>query len=142
MHFRPNFDRYSPSDLSWLGSRHAVDNAETGTLGEKTTHIRKAVLPSDTALHRDGDYWLPVTSKTQPVDGFLLTDQDNVPGEVVPIIWHGRIHVDRFPDSNNRVTISECDHPEFTFVHEPSDSLWNEDGSTNFDQVGSLRGDN
>ncbi|QQU97790.1 hypothetical protein [Corynebacterium amycolatum] len=142
MHIRPDVGSYSPSDLSWLGSRHAVDEAETGTLGEKTTHIRMPVLPSGTALRRDGDYWLPVTSKSQQVDGFLLTDQDNNPGEIVPIIWHGRIRVDRLPDSNNRVHIAECDHPEFTFVREPGGSLWNEDGSKNFDQLGEIRGDN
>ena len=119
MHFRPEFDRYSPSDLSWLGSRHAVD----------------------TALHREGDYWVPVTSKTQSVDGFLLTDQDNNPGEVVPIVWHGRVRIDRLPDSNNRVNIADCDHAEFTFVHEPHGSLWNEDGSTNFDAIGDVRED-
>ena len=119
MDILPTRAEFGPSDQSWLGSRHAVDNAETGQLDKATTHIRLSVLPSGTALHRkDDEFWEPVTSSKQSVDGFLLTDQDNKPGEVVPILWQGRVRVDRLPNSNNGVDLTKCEHPQFVLVHE------------------------
>ncbi|WP_054953085.1 hypothetical protein [Flaviflexus massiliensis] len=82
-------------NLSWLGSRHGVANARTGTL--KTSAFTDKHVPSGTPVSVDTDgLYVPYTDGA--LTGFVINDS-NVEGgdEPVAILDHGRIRVANLP---------------------------------------------
>lgn len=85
-------------NLSWLGSRHGVANARTGTL--KASAFTDKFVPSGTPVGLDTDgFYIPYTAaEGQVLTGFVINDANVADGdEPVAILDHGRILVDNLP---------------------------------------------
>lgn len=103
-------------DLTWLGSKHAVNDARTVTVdGTKLTKYADGYIPSGIALTEGEDgLFVPATDAAK-VDGFLLTHQRHDAGNIVaPLLDHGRILVDRLPEQD--VDSKEIASPNFIMV--------------------------
>lgn len=103
-------------DLTWLGSKHAVNDARTVTVdGTKLTKYADGFIPSGIALTEGKDgLFVPATNPAE-VDGFLLTHQRYDAGNIVaPLLDHGRILVDRLPEQD--VDGKEIASPNFSMV--------------------------
>lgn len=89
-------------DLTWLGSKHAVNDARTVTVdGTKLTKYADGYIPSGIALTEGADgRFVPATDASK-VDGFLLTHQLHDAGNIVaPLLDHGRIIVANLPEQD------------------------------------------
>ena len=88
---------YGGGDDSWLGSRHGVAQARTGTLdATKFTDAVDGVVKSGTPVIADGDKLAPAGA-TAPV-GFVVGDHSVKDGDaVVPVLWHGLIKTQNLP---------------------------------------------
>lgn len=76
-------------DQSWLGSRHGVVNARTGTL--KASAFTDKFVPSGMPVAKDGDTYVPYTG-TNTLIGFVLNDTTVAHGDApVAILDHGRV---------------------------------------------------
>ncbi len=87
-------------DLTWLGSKHAVNDARAVTVdGSKLTKYADGYIPSGIALTEGADgLFVPATDASK-VDGFLLTHQRHDAGNIVaPLLDHGRIIAARLPE--------------------------------------------
>lgn len=88
-------------NLSWLGSKHATNDAQTVTLdAKKFAGIDGSYIPSGTPLKKseDGKHFEPVAAAGDTLAGFLLTDQPKTDAnQIAPMVWHGRIRVARLP---------------------------------------------
>lgn len=91
--------KYGGGDDSWLGSRHGVANAHTGTLS--ATGFAAAVdgiVKSGTPVVKSGGKFVPA-GEDAPT-GFVLGDHSVKDGdEPAAIVWHGRIIVANLPVS-------------------------------------------
>ena len=95
-------------DLSWLGSAHATNNAQTITLDltsgfADADFYGKGFIPSGVPVIKldSGLYGLYTEESGKPLAGFILTAQDN-PGTTAtrvsaPLLDHGRIKVGNLP---------------------------------------------
>lgn len=97
-------ESYGGSKLSWLGSRHGVDNARTVTIDRSKLApetVTAGVIPAGTPLAKDGAKVAPYTvGGGQVFVGFLLTDQSVKAGGgdiVAPLLDHGRVIVAKLP---------------------------------------------
>lgn len=85
--------KYGGGDDSWLGSRHAVDNAQTGTLDSSA--FSGDVLSGTPVKGSDGKL---VPAGSDAPTGFVLGDHSVSDGdETVPVVWHGLIIADNLP---------------------------------------------
>lgn len=85
-------------NISWLGSRHGVANARTGTL--KASAFTDKFVPSGTPVSVDTDgTYVPYTAAVdQVLTGFVINDADVTDGdEPVAILDHGRIIAANLP---------------------------------------------
>ena len=81
-------------DDSWLGSRHGLDNAETGTLNASA--FTGTEVLSGTPVVKSGDLLVPAGGAAP--QGFVIGDHSLAGGNVaVPVLWHGRIKADNLP---------------------------------------------
>lgn len=90
-------ERFGGGDDSWLGSAHAVGNAESGTLDASAfSAAEDGIVLSGTPVTPDGDLYVPFTG-----DGelrFVIGDHSIAGGnKTVPLLWHGRIDVANLP---------------------------------------------
>lgn len=86
-------------DQSWLGSRHGVETAQTGTLDASAF---SGTVPSGTPVKSQAGKLVP--AGTDAPTGFTLVDAAIANGdEPVAYVWHGRIKVDRLPVANFKV---------------------------------------
>lgn len=103
-------------DLTWLGSKHAVNDARTVTVdGSKLTKYADGYIPSGIALTEGADgLFVPATDASK-VDGFLLTHQRHDAGNIVaPLLDHGRIIAARLPEQD--IDGAEITSPHFIVV--------------------------
>lgn len=105
-------ERFGGGDDSWLGSRHAVENAESGTLNADAFDVDNDIVASGYPVQPDGD------GLYEPFSGgpglrFAIGDHSIAEGnKTVALLWHGRIKPDNLP-------VDEFDAPagtQFTFV--------------------------
>lgn len=93
-------ERFGGGDDSWLGSRHAVDNAESGTLSASAfdANDNKIVL-SGTPVRVDGGLLVAYTgAEGQELRGFVIGDHSVAEGDKpCAVLWHGRIITDNLP---------------------------------------------
>lgn len=89
--------KYGGGDNRWLGSRHGVENAKTGTL--KANSFTPKIVKSGTPVQIGSDgLYEPYTGPEGTLAGFVLGDHDVTAGnEPVPVLWHGRINVAHLP---------------------------------------------
>ena len=81
-------------DDSWLGSRHGLDNAETGTLNASA--FTGTEVLSGTPVVKSGDLLVPAGGAAP--QGFVIGDHSLAGGNAaVPVLWHGRIKADNLP---------------------------------------------
>lgn len=93
-------ERFGGGDDSWLGSRHAVENAESGTLSaDAFDAYENKIVPSGTPVAVDGDLRVPYTGEDdQELRGFVIGDHSVAGGDKsVAVLWHGRIITDNLP---------------------------------------------
>ena len=97
-------ERFGGAKLSWLGSRHGVDNARTVTIDRAKLGapvLAAGVLPAGTPLAKAGAKVAPYTAASGEVFvGFLLTAQSVRAGGgdiVAPMLDHGRVIVAKLP---------------------------------------------
>lgn len=84
-------------DDSWLGSRHGLDNAETGTL-DASAFTGTEVL-SGTPVVKSGGKLVPAGAAAP--QGFVIGDHSIANGDTaVAVLWHGRIKADNLPVEN------------------------------------------
>lgn len=96
-------------DQSWLGSRHAVNEAATGTLD--STKFTGAV-PSGTPVIETAGKLVPA-GEAAPT-GFTLVDASVADGdELVAYVWHGRIKTQNLPVATFKVPAAPG---QFTYV--------------------------
>lgn len=86
--------------LSWLDSRHAVSNAQTGTLDAAA--FTEDVVVSGTPLAEVGGKFVPYTAGavdgSEVLAGFNLYGRDVSNGdEPCAVLDHGRVYVDALP---------------------------------------------
>lgn len=88
---------YGGGDDSWLGSRHGVAQARTGTLdASQFSSAVDGVVKSGTPVIVSGDKLVPAGSSA-PV-GFVIGDHSVKDGDaVVPVLWHGLIKTQNLP---------------------------------------------
>lgn len=98
MHLNIEREAHGGGDVSWLGSRHGVDVAQTYTL-DKTTFsgVEDGVVPAGTPVEFDA-----ASGKVKPfattLTGFTLNDVSVAKGDaVVAVLERGRIRVNRLP---------------------------------------------
>lgn len=92
--------KYGGGDDSWLGSRHAVDNAQTGTLDAAAfaASAVDGVVKSGTPVKGKSGKLIP--AGTDAPTGFVLGDHSIKDGDTLAaIVWHGLIVTDRVPVS-------------------------------------------
>jgi len=100
-------------DQRWIGSRHALDSAQTGTIKvsdfTKATHYPDGFILSGQPVNvADPANIKPYTGAAGQVLGFLKDNHQvtvNVQGDVptdiqVAYLWHGRIKTDFLPGGN------------------------------------------
>lgn len=89
----------SGGDLSWLGSRHGVAEARTGTLKASAFTAEDGVVRSGTPVARGTDgLYVPYTgAEGTVVAGFVINDVVVDVDEVVAILDHGRIVTANLP---------------------------------------------
>lgn len=126
MQFEPRTEVLGAGDQSWLGSAHATGNASTVTLDVSTFESLKAthggIIPAGVPLKDlgNGKHGL-LTTASEKLAGFLFTAQSNAGAvQVAPMLWHGRIRVDRLPKGIVDVTTIEEKNPHFVLVKEAS----------------------
>lgn len=106
------------SNLKWLGSAHATNEAQTVTLKVDAFKDFGDHIPSGVPLKQNakGTYE-PVTAAEDKLAGFLLTDQP-ARGEtqVAPMIWHGRIRPAFLPEKAFDVTTLAAAPASFVFA--------------------------
>lgn len=97
-------ESFGGSKLSWLGSRHGVDNARTVTIDRAKLDpatVTAGFVPAGTPLAVSGAKVAPYTdAEGQVFVGFLLTDQAVRAGGgdiVAPLLDHGRVIVAKLP---------------------------------------------
>ena len=97
MGFNPVRKTVGGEKLSWLDSRHAVSNAQTGTLDAAA--FTEDVVLSGTPLSFVGGKYVPFTDgATQTLAGFNLYGRDVSNGdEPCAVLDHGRVHVASLP---------------------------------------------
>lgn len=90
-------NKYGGGDDSWLGSRHGVVNAHTGTLDAASfAGVEGGVVKSGTPVVQSGDKYV-AAGENAPV-GFVLGDHSIGNGdEPAAIVWHGRILTQNLP---------------------------------------------
>lgn len=91
-------EKFGGGDDRWMGSRHGVVNAKTGTLKASafTDKIVKSGFP--VKLGTDGLYEPAATDGSAAPAGFVVGDHDVTAGDTpVPVMWHGRILVGFLP---------------------------------------------
>lgn len=119
------------SDLTWLGSAHAVENAQTVPIDVSTltkqTHYPNGFLPSGFALGEIGDTGVYGPYNNGASDGretfkvFLIQpisigeDAEVVTGAG---IWHGRVYNDRLPFPLDAPGIVDAQAGQFTIIEE------------------------
>lgn len=87
--------KYGGGDDSWLGSRHGVANAESGTL-DATAFTGTEVL-SGTPVVKGTDGKFEPAGTAAPA-GFVIGDHSIKDGDaIVPVLWHGRIKTQNLP---------------------------------------------
>lgn len=126
MNLTPRTERFGVGNLTWLGSRHGSNNAQTGTL--KVADFQAIInehgfIPAGVPLKQgENGLYSPVTAAEDKLAGFLFTDQaGNGDKEVAPILWHGRIIAANLPKGSFDVTKLSTPNPAFTIV-KPSTS--------------------
>lgn len=100
-------------DQRWIGSRHALDSAQTGTIKVSdftaATHYPNGYIPSGLPVNvADPANLKPYTGAAAEVLGFVKDDHQvlvNVQGDKptdiqVAYIWHGRVKTDFLPGGN------------------------------------------
>lgn len=86
--------KYGGGDDSWLGSRHGVANAESGTLD--AAQFEGGEVLSGTPVVKDGDKLAPAGGAAP--EGFVIGDHSVKDGDaLVPVLWHGRIKTQNLP---------------------------------------------
>ena len=96
---------WGTGDRTWLGSNHALENAQTGSVDVSAftagTHYPGGFLPSGTRVNAANlDAMVPFTDTAGAVLGFLVDDipvsglDDYVSAA---FLWHGRIKTNRLP---------------------------------------------
>lgn len=94
------------SNLKWLGSAHATNEAQTVTLKVGAFKDFGDHIPSGVPLKQNAQgTYEPVAAAEDTLAGFLLTDQP-ARGEtqVAPMIWHGRIRPAFLPEKAFDIT--------------------------------------
>lgn len=102
-------ESFGSGNMSWLGSAHAIENAQTAMLDISTftagTHYPDGYIPSGTPVAKVGGVLVPYDATEGTVTnagilaGFVLTDQ-KVVGTAdfgVPLFDHGRVKVANLP---------------------------------------------
>lgn len=113
-------ERYGSDDLRWLGSRTGTQDAMTVTLEVDKFSGDGDYIEAGMALKQNtsGKYE-PVTSADDELAGFLLTSQPKRgTTQIAPMMWRGRIRVDRLPDGVFDVTTLTTVPGAFTFTKE------------------------
>lgn len=88
---------YGGGDDRWMGSRHGVSNAKTGTL--KASAFPDKTVRSGTPVKREDGFYVP--AGTDAPTGFVINDHDLTGGDTpAPVLWHGRILVGHLPVAN------------------------------------------
>lgn len=116
--FKVMFDEAGSGDLSWLGSAHATDAAQTVTLDGSTVTddgMKKSGVPAGLPLQWSADgSKVTVCSDPSKLAGFLLTKQSWDGGNmVVPMLIHGVIKVGKLPVTFDASTVT---NGAFTFL--------------------------
>lgn len=102
--------KYGGGDDSWLGSRHSVDNAQTGTLDASA--FSGDEVKSGTPVKAQGGKFVPAGADAPT--GFVLGDHSVKDGDdTVAIVWHGLIVVENLPVEDFTVP---ADKGAFTYV--------------------------
>lgn len=115
------------SDQRWIGSRHALEDAITGTLAVSAftagTHYPDGYIPSGLPVNAaDTANLAPYTGAAGEVLRFIkdnhqvvVNDAGDVPADIqVAILWHGLIKTDFLP-GGNFVLGTPADAGQFTF---------------------------
>lgn len=116
--FKATFEKAGSGDMSWLGSSHATDAAQTVTLdGSKVSDsgMQKSGLPSGLPLewNAEGTKVVPCTTPAN-LAGFLLTPQEWYAGDlVVPMLVHGVVKAKNLPVEFATATVT---NGAFTFL--------------------------
>ncbi|UEJ84005.1 hypothetical protein Bra3105_06745 [Brachybacterium halotolerans subsp. kimchii] len=105
--------KYGGGDDSWLGSRHAVDNAQTGTLDAAAfASAADGLVKSGTPVKAQGGKFVPAGADAPT--GFVLGDHSVKDGDdTAAIVWHGLIVVENLPVEGFTVP---ADKGAFTYV--------------------------
>ena len=105
--------KYGGGDASWLGSRHAVDNAQTGTLDAAAfAAVPEKVVKSGTPVKAVNGKFVPAGADAPT--GFVFGDRSVANGdEPAAIVWHGLIVVENLPVENFNVP---ADSGAFVYV--------------------------
>lgn len=114
-------ETYGAGDQSWIASTHGIYNCRTVAPNpdEFTAVAYPSGVPSGTPMSIVDDLAVPFDG-SEPLAGFLYTDQ-KAPGDGGwPLFWHGAIRVDRLPaavvsDVDDLAAIANPYH-QFTFV--------------------------
>ena len=86
---------YGGGDDRWMGSRHGVVNAKTGTLSASA--FTGKVVKSGTPVIQNAEGFYTPAGTSAPT-GFVVGDHDLTAGDTpVPVMWHGRINVAFLP---------------------------------------------
>lgn len=93
---------FSGGDDSWMGSRHAVANARTGTLNATAFTVDNGIVKSGTPVAEVDGLLVPFdgagTGGTEVLAGFVIDDRDITAGnEPCAVLWHGRIKTENLP---------------------------------------------
>lgn len=115
-------------DQRWIGSRHALESAITGTLSVSdftaATHYPNGYLPSGLPVNgADKANVTPYTGVAGEVLRFLKDNHQvvvNAAGDVqediqVALLWHGLIKTDFIPGGTVPTSADAADTGDFTF---------------------------
>lgn len=106
---------------AWMGSRHAVAEAQSGTLNaaafKSAEGVTEGVVPSGYPVMDNGDGTLKPYDGAGALVGFSIDNRDISKGdEPTAVLWHGRIKVKHLP-----VKFTPPKTPTaFTFVDVPA----------------------
>lgn len=97
----PRTTARSGSDSRWMGSRHAVAEAQPGTLSAAAftgaDGVENGVVPSGYPVMRAGDLLAPWDGEGD-LYGFSIDNRDISTGdEPTAVMWHGRIITEFLP---------------------------------------------
>lgn len=112
-------ESWGRSNLTWLGSAHASNEAQTVTLDVAKFADFGEFIPAGVPLKQgENGLYEPVAAAADALAGFLLTEQPaRGQHQVAPMIWHGRIKTENLPEKAFDVTTLTNVPGAFTFTN-------------------------